>query len=81
MIDLKSKFLDITSKLNNNIPVTMESNIKNDLELDSLGIAELLLAYEDEFDIFLDPGADEIRDSTTVGDVFKIVQSLVKVKS
>ena len=34
--------------------VTMEAKLEEDLEIDSLGIVEVVMAFEDEFDIEID---------------------------
>ena len=34
--------------------VTMEARLEEDLEIDSLGIVEVVMAFEDEFDIEID---------------------------
>ena len=34
--------------------VTMDAKLEEDLEIDSLGIVEVVMAFEDEFDIEID---------------------------
>ena len=40
--------------------VTMEAKLEEDLEIDSLGIVEVVMAFEDEFEIEIDD--DELAD-------------------
>ena len=45
--------------------VTMEAKLEEDLEIDSLGIVEVVMAFEDEFSIEIDD--EELTDVGTVG--------------
>lgn len=56
--------------------VTMEANIKDDLEADSLDLFEIVNELEDEYDIELD--ADE--NTKTVADVVALVQKQLAEK-
>ena len=56
--------------------VTMEANIKDDLEADSLDLLEIVNELEDEYDIELD--ADE--NTKTVADVVALVQKQLAEK-
>ena len=56
--------------------VTMEANIKDDLEADSLDLFEIVNELEDEYDIELE--ADE--DTKTVADVVALVQKQLAEK-
>lgn len=56
--------------------VTMEANIKDDLEADSLDLFEIVNELEDEYDIELD--ADEY--TKTVADVVALVQKQLAEK-
>lgn len=47
--------------------ISMESDISNDLGADSLDAAELMIAFEEEFDIAIDE--ESSQNFTTVGDV------------
>ena len=49
--------------------VTMEAKLEEDLEIDSLGIVEVVMAFEDEFDIEIDD--EELADVSTVGEAVK----------
>ena len=53
--------------------VTMEAKLEEDLEIDSLGIVEVVMAFEDEFDIEIDD--EELADVSTVGEAVKLLHS------
>jgi len=51
--------------------ITMEATFEEDLEVDSLGVVELLMALEDNFDVKIpDEEAEKI---TTVGEAVNVV--------
>ncbi|MGH8875659.1 MAG: acyl carrier protein, partial [Acidimicrobiia bacterium] len=53
--------------------ITMEADFETDLEVDSLGVVELLMALEDEFGVKIpDEEAESIR---TVGDALDVVEA------
>ncbi|MBQ8502876.1 MAG: acyl carrier protein [Clostridia bacterium] len=54
------------------IEITESTDLKNDLELNSLELAELACAVEDEFDIEIPNKA--IHTIVTVGDVIKFIE-------
>ena len=52
--------------------VTMEAKLEEDLEIDSLGIVEVVMAFEDEFGIEIpDDDAEKI---TTVGSAVEYIE-------
>ena len=51
--------------------VTMDAKLEEDLEIDSLGIVEVVMAFEDEFDIEIDD--EELADVSTVGQALKLL--------
>ena len=51
--------------------VTPEAKFADDLDADSLDLAELVIALEDEFDITVEE--EELADITTVGDAVDMV--------
>ena len=53
--------------------VTMEAKLEEDLEIDSLGIVEVVMAFEDEFSIEIDD--EELTDVGTVGQAFNLLHS------
>ena len=55
--------------------VTMEAKLEEDLEIDSLGIVEIVMAFEDEFDIEIDD--EELADVSTVGEAVKLLHSKI----
>ena len=55
--------------------ITESTDIANDLGADSLELAELLLAFQEEFNIDIDDS--ETQNLTTVGDVIAQINSKV----
>ena len=55
--------------------VTMEAKLEEDLEIDSLGIVEVVMAFEDELDIEIDD--EELADVSTVGEAVKLLHSKI----
>ena len=55
--------------------VTMEAKLEEDLEIDSSGIVEVVMAFEDEFDIEIDD--EELADVSTVGEAVKLLHSKI----
>ena len=53
--------------------VTMEAKLEEDLEIDSLGIVEVVMAFEDEFSIEIDD--EEHTDVGTVGQAVNLLHS------
>jgi acyl carrier protein len=56
--------------------VTPETDIANDLGADSLDLAELMIAFEEEFNINIEES--DAQNITTVGDVIKHIDTAVK---
>ena len=56
--------------------VTLEANLGDDLEMDSLEIVELVVALEKEFSIEIGDGT--FTNKNSVGDVVKVVQDRLK---
>lgn len=52
--------------------VTMEARFREDLEADSLDLVELIMAFEDEFDVEIPD--DEAQEITTVGSAVDYAQ-------
>ena len=59
-----------------NESITENTKIIEDLKADSLDIAELIIALEEEFDIVIDD--ESIRDIKTVGDVIELLEKYTK---
>ena len=55
--------------------ISMESKLEEDLEIDSLGIVEVVMAIEDEFDIEIDD--EELSDVKTVGEAVNLLHSKI----
>lgn len=52
--------------------VTMNSNIQDDLGADSLDVVDLVMSFEDEFDLEIPD--DQVENIKTVGDVVKYIE-------
>ena len=55
--------------------VSMDAKLEEDLEIDSLGIVEVVMAFEDEFDIEIDD--EELADVSTVGQAVNLLHSKI----
>ena len=55
--------------------VTMDAKLEEDFEIDSLGIVEVVMAFEDEFDIEIDD--EELADVSTVGQAVNLLHSKI----
>ena len=56
--------------------ITMESNLVEDLEADSLDAVEIIVRLEEEFDLEVeDDSAESIK---TVGDLVRCIEQLIK---
>lgn len=53
--------------------VTLEANLKDDLDADSLDAVELSMAIEEEFDVVVPENA--MKDFETVGDILKFLEN------
>ena len=56
--------------------ITPETDIANDLGADSLDIAELMIAFEEEFNINIEES--DAQNISTVGDVVKHIDEAIK---
>ena len=54
--------------------ITMQSSIMEDLGADSLDVVEILIAFEDEFDVKLPE--EEVEKLKTVGDIVKFIEEM-----
>ena len=54
--------------------VTMESYFKDDLNIDSLDLFEMVMALEEEFDVEIP--SEELEKMSTVGDIVKYIEQL-----
>jgi acyl carrier protein len=55
--------------------ISMESKLEEDLEIDSLGIVEVVMAFEDEFGIEIND--EELADVKTVGEAVNLLHSKI----
>ena len=63
----------IEEQLNlDNVVITEETRFKEDLDVDSLDLFELVMALEEEYDIQIP--SEEVENLTTVGAVIKYLQ-------
>ena len=53
--------------------INMDAKLEEDLEIDSLGIVEVVMAFEDEFEIEIDD--EELADVGTVGQAVNLLHS------
>ena len=53
--------------------ITLDAKLEEDLEIDSLGIVEVVMAFEDEFEIEIDD--EELTDVGTVGQAVNLLHS------
>ena len=53
--------------------ITMESHIMDDLGADSLDIVDLVMSFEDEFEIEIPD--EEVENIRTVGDIVKYIEA------
>ena len=53
--------------------ITMDAKLEEDLEIDSLGIVEVVMAFEDEFEIEIDD--EELTDVGTFGQAVNLLHS------
>ena len=55
--------------------ITMSATFEEDLEVDSLGVVELLMALEDNFDVKIPD--DEAEKITTVGEAVDVIMTKI----
>ncbi len=68
------KIVDIIKEQLNidDIEITEETSFKDDLGVDSLDLLELVMAFEEEYDVELDP--EELEGIQTVGDIVSYIK-------
>lgn len=59
--------------------ITMDTNIYEDLEADSLDLVDLLSSVEEEFDIETDADDDIINSINTVGDIVNFISEIKNI--
>ena len=68
------KIVDIIKEQLNidDVEITEDTSFKDDLGVDSLDLLELVMAFEEEYSIELDP--EELEGIQTVGDVIEFIK-------
>lgn len=68
------KVIDIIKEQLNidDVEITEETSFKDDLGVDSLDLLELVMAFEEEYSIELDP--EELEGIQTVGDIVEYIK-------
>lgn len=56
--------------------IKLETSFKNDLDADSLDLAELVMAFEEEFNIEITD--EQVENIVTVGDVVDYIKNLTE---
>ena len=78
MNDIQQRLFAIISKFySQNIPVSLDLKLKDDLKLDSLSFTELVVACEDEFGIEIDMDHPDTQAAETVGDLYTGILRLI----
>ena len=60
-------------------PPSLDTELKDDLGIDSLRIAELIIELENEFDILIDESDLDPEKMKTVKDIYDLVNNYVEV--
>ena len=55
--------------------ITMDSHIMDDFDADSLDIVDLIMSFEDEFNVEIPD--DAVEDIRTVGDIVKYIEASI----
>jgi acyl carrier protein len=56
--------------------VTMKTSLKGDLDADSLSLFELVVAFEEEFNLEIDD--EQIENIETVGDIVTYLENIIE---
>lgn len=62
----------IREQLNIDDEITEDTSFKDDLGVDSLDLLELVMAFEEEYDMELNP--EELEGISTVGDIMEFIK-------
>lgn len=76
-MDIENKILTIAKLYTKNPIVSITSEIKEDLKMDSLNLTEFLVDLEDQFNIEIDIDDPSVDDVKTLGDICFIVSRLI----
>ncbi len=58
--------------------ITLEKNFRDDLEADSLDLVELIMGFEDAFEVQEKISDEAVQDILTVGDAVRYIDDLTK---
>ncbi|MCD4684902.1 MAG: acyl carrier protein [Anaerolineae bacterium] len=58
--------------------ITLDKNFRDDLEADSLDLVELIMGFEDAFEVQEKISDEAVQDILTVGDAVKYIDDLMK---
>jgi acyl carrier protein len=58
--------------------ITLDANFRDDLEADSLDLVELIMGFEDKFEIQEKISDEAVQDILTVGDAVTYIDDLMK---
>lgn len=78
MSEIEKKLIEIYKNISNIDPendVDLNSEISRELGFDSLGMVEFIIQIEEVFDIELDTYLSEIRTSSMLSDIVRIVEN------
>ena len=67
-------------KIGKDKTVTMNSTLKEDLNLDSLSFTELLISLEEHFEIEVDLDDPELPKLNTLNDIKEVISKLISLK-
>lgn len=76
-MDIENKILTIAKLYTKNPDVSMISEIKDDLKMDSLSLTEFLVALEDELGIEIDIDDPAIDDVKSLRDIWIVVTRII----
>ena len=76
-MDIENKILTIAKLYTKTPNVSMISEIKEDLKMDSLSLTEFLIALEDEFNIEIDIDDPAIDDVKSLRDIWIVVTKII----
>ena len=79
---MKKEIIDLIKKHNHktkNYEFSMESNLKNDINLDSLTIMKILIDLENKFNIIFEP--NDFDEIITLGDLVTFIKTKVSKSS
>ncbi len=78
--EIYSKVTDVICEVLGREPeeITLEKDFREDLEADSLDLVELIMGFEDKFEIQEKISDEAVQEIQTVGDAVKYIDDLMK---